>query len=192
MSLDLKIIGGTVVDGTGGDRFTADIGIRDGQIVELGRISTPARRVIPADGALVTPGFIDMHTHYDAQVLWDSDLIASSRNGVTSGVMGNCGVGCAPLDPAIRSDLISLLEGVEDIPRESIEAALDWRWHSFASYLEAVEARPHTINLAANATHAPLRMIAMGARAFDGSEPREDDIANVPRQHQWHRFEVVI
>src|SRR5256885_221366 len=102
MSLDLKIAGGTVVDGTGRARFAADLGVRDGRVVEIGTISTPAKRTIDADGALVTPGFIDMHTHYDAQVFWDSELITSSRNGVTTVVMGNCGVGCAPFTPAMK------------------------------------------------------------------------------------------
>lgn len=177
MALDLKIIGATVFDGTGAERFTADIGVADGRIVEIGRIAAPAVREIVADGAMATPGFFDMHTHYDAQVFWDDDLIASSRNGVTSAVMGNCGVGCAPLTPAIRADLVSLLEGVEDIPRASIEAALDWRWDSFASYMDRVGERPRTVNLAVNATHAPIRMIAMGERAFDGSLASEIEIA---------------
>ncbi|MFA7601585.1 MAG: amidohydrolase family protein [Novosphingobium sp.] len=179
MALDLKIAGATVFDGSGQAGYTADVGIKDGRIVEIGSVSTPARRTLGAEGAIVTPGFIDMHTHYDAQVLWDRELMASSRNGVTSAVMGNCGVGCAPATPAIRDELVSLLEGVEDIPRAALEVALDWNWDSFASYLAKVEERPHTINLAANATHAPLRMIAMGARAFDGSEPTEDDIATM-------------
>ncbi|MCB2077159.1 MAG: amidohydrolase family protein [Novosphingobium sp.] len=177
MSLDIKITGATILDGTGGDRFTADIGVSDGRICEIGRISTAASRVIDADGAIVTPGFIDMHTHYDAQVLWDQDLIASSRNGVTTAVMGNCGVGCAPFVPAIRDDLISLLEGVEDIPTSALEAALDWKWSGFGSYLDKVDELPRTINLAAYVAHAPMRMIAMGERAYDGSAPGEDDIA---------------
>lgn len=179
MTLDLKISGATIFDGTGKERYTADVGVADGRIVEIGRVASPARREIAADGAMVTPGFIDMHTHYDAQVFWDQDLIASSRNGVTSAIMGNCGVGCAPMTSAIREDVISLLEGVEDIPRASIEAALDWKWGSFASYLDRLEERPRTINLAVNATHAPMRMIAMGERAFGGAEANADDIARM-------------
>lgn len=176
MTLDLKIKGATVVDGSGAKRFNANIGICGGRIAELGQVSSAARREIDVDGALATPGFIDMHTHYDAQVLWDSELLASSRNGVTTAIMGNCGVGCAPYTPDIRSELISLLEGVEDIPKASLEVALDRTWGDFASYLATVEERPHTINLAANVTHAPMRMVAMGARAFDGSEPTDRDI----------------
>lgn len=177
MTLDLKIAGATVYDGTGRAGYAADVGIKGGRIAEIGNVSTRAHRTIEAAGAIVTPGFIDMHTHYDAQALWDSELIASSRNGVTSAVMGNCGVGCAPQTPEIRENLVSLLEGVEDIPRAALEAALDWRWDGFGSYLSAVGKCPHTINLAANSTHAPIRMIAMGERAFDGSEPSDEDIA---------------
>lgn len=176
MTLDLKITGATVYDGTGADRFVADVGIADGRIVEIGRTTSAASRVLNADGAMLTPGFIDMHTHYDAQVFWDNDLIASSRNGVTSAVMGNCGVGCAPFTPDIKDDVVSLFEGVEDIPRASIEVALDWQWGSFESYLHRIEQQSYTINLAVNATHAPIRMIAMGERAFDGSEANCEDI----------------
>src|SRR4051794_18008469 len=102
MPLDLKIAGASIVDGTDAPRYTADIGVRGGRIVEIGSIASPARRTLDADGALVTPGFIDMHTHYDAQALWDGELIASSRNGVTTAVMGNCGVGCAPFAPSMK------------------------------------------------------------------------------------------
>ena len=181
MTLDLKIAGGTIVDGTGAARYTGDIGIKDGLVVEIGAVSTPAKRTIDADGALVTPGFVDMHTHYDAQVLWDSELISSSRNGVTTAVMGNCGVGCAPFTPDIKESVKALLEGVEDIPADALEAALVWDWNGFGSYLDRVAERPHAINLAANVAHAPIRMIAMGPRAFDGSEPTEDDIAAMQR-----------
>jgi N-acyl-D-aspartate/D-glutamate deacylase len=177
MALDLKITGGTIVDGTGAARYRADVGVREGRIVEIGSISTRSRRTLAAEGALVTPGFIDMHTHYDAQVLWDSELSPSTLNGVTTVVMGNCGVGCAPFKPEIRESISALLEGVEDIPKESLDAALDWRWQSFGSYLDKVEKRPHAPNLAANATHAPIRLFAMGERALDGSAPSEDDIA---------------
>lgn len=177
MDLDSKIMGGTIVDGTGGARYRADIGVRDGRVVEIGTVTTRAKRTIAADGALVTPGFIDMHTHYDAQVLWDSELIASSRNGVTTVVIGNCGVGCAPFAPAMRQFVSALLEGVEDIPQASLNVALDWRWRSFGSYLDQVAERPHALNVAVNATHAPIRMLAMGERALDGAAPSEDDIA---------------
>lgn len=179
MTLDVKIAGGAIIDGTGAPRYVGNIGIRDGRIVELGSAPSPARRTIDADGALVTPGFIDMHTHYDAQVLWDSELIASSRNGVTTAVMGNCGVGCAPFAPSIRPLIKALLEGVEDIPGVALDAALDWDWSSFGSYLDRVDERPHSINLAANITHAPIRMLAMGERSLDGSAPSADDIGRM-------------
>ena len=179
MQLDVKIVGGTIYDGTGKEAFVADIGVRDGQIVEIGRLSSPARRTIAADGAMVSPGFIDTHTHYDAQALWDSHLINSSLNGVTTAVMGNCGVGCAPLSPETVASVKSLLEGVEDIPGQALDAAIDWEWDTFDAYLRRVEERPHAINLAANATHAPIRLKVMGSRALDGSLPTEDDIAGM-------------
>jgi N-acyl-D-aspartate/D-glutamate deacylase len=177
MSLDLKIAGGTIVDGTGAPRFRGDIGVQGGRVVEIGAVSTPAARTIDADGALVTPGFVDMHTHYDAQVLWDGELRSSSRNGVTTAVMGNCGVGCAPFAPGMQGWISSLLEGVEDIPSSALDVALDWDWGSFGSYLDRVAARPHTVNLASNVTHAPIRLAVMGERALDGSAPGENDIA---------------
>jgi N-acyl-D-aspartate/D-glutamate deacylase len=179
MSLDLKISGGTIVDGTGAARYSADVGIRDGRVVEIGAISTPAKRILDADGTLVTPGFVDMHTHYDAQVLWDSELISSSRNGVTTAVMGNCGVGCAPFSPSMKDGVKALLEGVEDIPSAALDVALSWNWDTFSSYLNRVAERPHTINLAANVAHAPMRMAAMGERAIDGSAPTGDDISRM-------------
>lgn len=176
MSLDLKIAGGTIVDGTGAARYNADIGIRNGRVVEIGSISTSAKRTLNAHGALVTPGFVDMHTHYDAQALWDSELISSARNGVTTAVMGNCGVGCAPYTPEIKDSVKALLEGVEDIPSAALDVALSWDWDTFGSYLDRVASRPHTINLAANVAHAPIRMAVMGERAVDGSAPTDDDI----------------
>ena len=179
MSLDLKISAGTIVDGTGAARFVGDVGVRDGRIIELGKISTPARRTIDADGALVTPGFVDMHTHYDAQVLWDGDLLASSRHGVTTAVMGNCGVGCAPFADSIKEPIKALLEGVEDIPGNALDVALTWDWTTFGSYLENVGKRAHTINLAANVAHAPIRLLAMGQRALDGSAPTADDLTRM-------------
>jgi N-acyl-D-aspartate/D-glutamate deacylase len=177
MSLDLKIAGGTIVDGTGAPRFNGDIGIRGGRVVELGSVSSPAARTIDADGALVTPGFVDMHTHYDAQVLWDGELRSSARNGVTTAVMGNCGVGCAPLAPGMEGWIASLLEGVEDIPSSALDVALDWDWGSFGSYLDRVAEQAHTVNLAANVAHAPIRLAVMGERALDGSPPTTEDIA---------------
>ena len=179
MSLDLKIAGGTVVDGTGSPRYSADIGIRDGRVVEIGSIATPAARTLDANGALVTPGFIDMHTHYDAQVFWDSELITSSRNGVTTAVMGNCGVGCAPYVPAMKEPVKGLMGGVEDIPGSALDAALPWNWDSFGSYLDRVGERPHAINVACHVGHAAIRMVVMGERAYDRSAPTPDDISRM-------------
>ncbi len=160
MSLDLKIKGGAIIDGSGAERYAGDIGIADGRVVEIGTVSGAAKRTIDAEGALVTPGFIDMHTHYDAQVMWDSELLASTRNGVTTAVS-------------------LLLAGVEDIPIPSLDAALDWSWRSFGSYLDKVAETPHAINIAANVTHAPIRLVAMGERAIDGSAATPDDIATM-------------
>jgi len=122
--LDLVVRGGTVVDGTGGAPRTADVAVRDGVVVEVGRVTDRARRVIDADGALVTPGFVDIHTHYDGQVTWDSHLLPSAGHGVTTVVMGNCGVGFAPVRPGDEQKLIELMEGVEDIPGAALHEGL--------------------------------------------------------------------
>jgi len=174
---DINIIGGTVVDGTGQPGFTADVGIRDGVIVEIGRITTSARRTIAADGALVTPGFTDIHTHYDGQASWDGDLAPSTGHGVTTMVLGNCGVGFAPCRPADRERLIQLMEGVEDIPGSALSEGLTWDWESFPDYLDALDRVPHAADLVAQVPHDALRVYVMGERAVAGSEPTEDDLA---------------
>src|SRR6476660_6534492 len=140
---DLVIKGGTVVDGTGAPARTADVAIDDGRITEVGTVDEAARRVIDADGALVTPGFVDIHTHYDGQATWDPQLQPSSGHGVTTIVMGNCGVGFAPVKPEDHAQLIELMEGVEDIPGAALHEGLPWDWGSIAEYLDAVERRPH-------------------------------------------------
>src|SRR3954467_9472062 len=132
--LDRIIKGGTGVGGTGAAPFTADVGIEGGKIVEVGRITAAARETIDADGLVVTPGFIDIHTHYDGQVSWDSELAPSSWHGVTSVVMGNCGVGFAPARPDRREWLIGLMEGVEDIPGSALSDGIDWQWETFPEY----------------------------------------------------------
>ena len=138
---DLLIRGGTVIDGTGAAGFLADVAIKDGVIVEVGQACGPARETIDADGAIVTPGFIDVHTHYDGQFLWDDRLDPSFSHGVTTAIGGNCGVGFAPVKPEHRQALIELMEGVEEIPGVVLDEGLDWDWKSFPDYLDRLAAR---------------------------------------------------
>ena len=173
---DLLIRGGQIVDGTGQDAFTADVAVRDGRIVEVGRVTTPARRTIDADGALVTPGFLDIHTHYDGQVSWDSDMEPSASHGVTTAVMGNCGVGFAPCRPQDRDTLIALMEGVEDIPGTALHEGIDWRWESFPDYLDALADVPRAMDIGVLAPHNPIRLHVMGERAVRREAATPDDI----------------
>jgi N-acyl-D-aspartate/D-glutamate deacylase len=175
--LDLKIIGGTLVDGTGAPSRLADVGVRDGRIVEIGDLrGAAAAETLDAEGALVTPGFVELHTHYDGQVSWDADLAPSSQHGVTTVVMGSCGVGFAPARSADRQRLVELMEGVEDIPGSALAEGLRWRWESFPEYLDALDAMPHTIDFAAHVTHDPLRVYVMGERGLRREEATDDDI----------------
>jgi N-acyl-D-amino-acid deacylase len=179
---DTLIRDGLVVDGTGAPARRADIGIKDGLIVEVGKISGAAARVIDADGAHVTPGFVDIHTHYDGQVSWDAVLAPSSINGVTSAAMGNCGVGFAPARVDKHDFLIGLLEGVEDIPGSALAEGLTWDWESFPDYLDAIGRRRYAIDLGAHMPHAALRAFVMGERGADHTEtPTEDQIATMER-----------
>ena len=178
---DLIIRGGTVIDGTGAAGFTADVAIRDGMIVEVGQVSGPARDEIDARGAIVTPGFIDVHTHYDGQFLWDDRLDPSFSHGVTTAIAGNCGVGFAPVQPEHRRALIELMEGVEEIPGVVLDEGLDWEWKSFPDYLERLASRHYTMDVAAQITHAPLRVFVMGERALKHEAATPDDIAQMAR-----------
>ena len=174
MTLDLVVRNGTVVDGSGAPRYRADVGIRAGRIVEIGRIRTQAARSIDADGLIVAPGFIDGHTHMDAQVAWDPYGSCSCWHGVTSVMMGNCGFALAPCKESEREWFARCLEAVEDIPTEAMMAGIDWTWETFPEYLANVERLPKSINYGAYIGHSALRMYVMGDRALDEAATSED------------------
>src|SRR5215212_5588878 len=161
---DLVIRGGSIADGKGGDLFEADIAIKDGRISEVGKISAKGKEEIDARGKLVTPGFVDVHTHYDGQVTWSQDITPSSQNGVTTAIMGNCGVGFAPCRPADHFRLIQLMEGVEDIPEPVLSAGIPWAWESFPDYMEWLSKRSFDMDIGAQLPHAALRVYVMGER----------------------------
>jgi len=174
---DLVIRNGLIIDGTGGDPYIADIAISDGLIEAIGDIEQYGCEEIDAAGLLVTPGFVDIHTHYDGQAIWEQRLSPSSGHGVTTVVMGNCGVGFAPCRPEDRARLVKLMEGVEDIPGVVMTEGLTWEWESYPEYLNAVESRKHDINIASFLPHSPLRVYAMGERAVAGEDATEEDLA---------------
>jgi N-acyl-D-aspartate/D-glutamate deacylase len=173
--MDLVIRGGTVADGSGAPLRTADIGIEGSTIVEVGRVDGRGAEEIDADGLLVTPGFVDIHTHYDGQATWDPQLAPSSQHGVTTLAMGNCGVGFAPAHPDRHAWLISLLEGVEDIPGTALAEGMTWGWESFPEYLDVLEQTARTLDVGAHVPHAPLRAYVMGERGADHLEHPTDD-----------------
>jgi N-acyl-D-aspartate/D-glutamate deacylase len=179
MAYDLKVKGGLIHDGDGGQPYAADIAIKDGVIVEIGAISGVADREIDADGLIVTPGFIDPHTHYDAQAFWDSELETSIRHGVTTAIGGNCGVGFAPLRARDKANVISLMAGVEDIPSKVLAEGLDWDWTSFADYLDRLASVARPIDIATNVPHDCIRLFVMGERAAAQQRATPDDIAEM-------------
>jgi len=177
---DLAIRGGTVVDGTGATARTADVAVSDGIVVEVGRGVGPARREVKADGLLVTPGWVDIHTHYDGQATWDPDMTPSSWHGVTTAVFGNCGVGFAPVRPGAEKYLINLMEGVEDIPEIVLAEGMDFRWESFDDYMAALGETPRVMDIGAQVPHGALRFYVMGDRGADHEQaPSEDEIARM-------------
>ena len=177
---DILIQGGTVVDGTGAPARLADVAVQAGRIVAVGTGLGPAQRVIDATGLLVTPGFVDIHTHYDGQATWDASLTPSCWHGVTTAVFGNCGVGFAPVKPGARDYLINLMEGVEDIPGTVLAEGIDWSWESFPDYLDALERRQYTMDIGAQLPHAALRFYAMGDRGAEHqARPTDDELAQM-------------
>ena len=176
---DLKITDGLVFDGNGGDGLIANVAIKDGIIVEIGNCAGEAVKTISAQGHIVTPGFIDLHTHYDGQISWDEELKPSVNHGVTTAVLGNCGVGFAPCREADRDKLIRLMEGVEDIPGTALHEGLQWNWETFPEYMDAIDAMPHTIDYAVMMPHDPLRVYVMGDRAVYNQPANEGDIAQM-------------
>ncbi|MDH6676401.1 N-acyl-D-amino-acid deacylase [Rhodococcus sp. LBL1] len=180
MGFSLAISNGTVVDGTGGEPYVADIGVRDGRIEAVapggGLSSAEADEVIDATGLVVTPGFVDIHTHYDGQVTWDPMLTPSCWHGVTTAVMGNCGVGFAPVTDDKREWLIGLMEGVEDIPGAALSAGIRWDWQSFPEYLDAIERLPLAVDVGTHVPHGALRAYVMGGRGARNEPASTEDI----------------
>ncbi len=173
---DLVIRNGTVVDGTGKPKRLADVAIDGGVITEVGSVSGKGRREIDAKGLLVTPGWVDAHTHYDGQVIWDSYLTPSCWHGVTTAVMGNCGVGFAPTKPGDQARMINIMEGVEDIPGATLTAGVKWSWETFPEYLDAIASKPLVMDVAAQIPHAAVRVYVMGERGSRNEPATVDDI----------------
>ncbi len=178
---DLVIRGGTVVDGTGAAPFIGDVAIDGGMISAVGSVSAKGREEIDASGLTVTPGFVDIHTHYDGQATWDAEMGPSSWHGVTTVVMGNCGVGFAPAKPDKHDWLIGLMEGVEDIPGTALAEGMTWDWETFPQYMDALERLPRTIDVGTHVPHGAVRAYVMGERGANNEAPTETDIAQMSK-----------
>ena len=176
---DLKITDGLVFDGSGNEGIKTNIAIKNGLIVEIGECAEDAAQTLSAKGHIVTPGFIDLHTHYDGQISWDEEMKPSVNHGVTTALLGNCGVGFAPCRKDDRNKLIRLMEGVEDIPGTALHEGMDWQWETFPEYMDAIDAKPHTIDFAVMMPHDPLRVYAMGDRAVFNEPANDSDIAKM-------------
>jgi N-acyl-D-amino-acid deacylase len=176
---DLIIRGGTIVDGSGGAPFVADLAVSNGRIVAIGVVEGQALETLDATGRLVTPGFVDVHTHYDGQAIWSQQLSPASAHGVTTAIMGNCGVGFAPCREEDHDTLISVMEGVEDIPGVVMAEGLDWSWETFPEFLNALDRKPHDIDFAAYLPHSPLRIYVMGERGARREAATADDLARM-------------
>jgi N-acyl-D-aspartate/D-glutamate deacylase len=177
--LDLIIRGGTLVDGTGAAPVVGDIGVQGDRIVAVGKVEGKARREIDATGLLITPGWVDIHTHYDGQATWDAVMAPSSWHGVTTAIMGNCGVGFAPVRPGQQDFLIQLMEGVEDIPGAALAEGIDWKWETFPEYLDALEAKPRTIDVGVHVPHGSVRAYVLGDRCNTDYQPDAGEIAEM-------------
>ena len=178
---DIVIRGGSIIDGSGQPAFSGDVAIDGGRIAAVGGKQGPAKRDIDADGLLVTPGWVDVHTHYDGQAMWDPLLAPSCWHGVTTVMFGNCGVGFAPVKKHHRGALMDLMEGVEEIPNPVLAAGLTWEWESFPEFMNALDRRPRAIDICAQAAHLPMRVYVMGDRAVRREPATPDDIAEMRR-----------
>src|SRR6201997_4922025 len=176
---DIVIRGGNIIDGTGKAAFAGDVAIDGGRITAVGAKQGPGKREVDANGLLVTPGWVDVHTHSDGQALGDPLIPPSSWHGVTTVMFGNCGVGFAPVKKEHHGALMDLMEGVEEIPNPVLAAGLTWEWESFPEFMDALERRPRTIDIAAQSAHLPLRVYVMGDRAIRREPATPDDIAEM-------------